>query len=151
MDEHDRRETLKNFNPAEIDPEFLPYLERINNLPHVASHQCCAGHISYETGKPDPQSPSGCWGYLGLIMDWDLAEWLNERIIRDFDWLLADNSQYWGEHAGKAPGVTENNSYVLTLAWDASAWPLPAEEICEALEEYHKLHLDADDLDEEAP
>ncbi len=136
MDAEDRKAALSSFDPDEIDVEFLPFLERINRLPHAVSMQCCLGHVEYKPIGAQTAGQSGRWGYLQLLLDLDLAEWLAE-IIRDCDWLLLERSQTWDAQAGIAPGVTENESYVLTFAWDASQWPRPAEEICRFIEEYH--------------
>jgi hypothetical protein len=141
---------LKSFNPHEIDVEFLPYLARINGLSLAASMQCCSGHVEYKPIVAATAEHPGRWGYLQLLLDLDLAEWL-EEIIRDCDWLLLERSQTWDEQAAIAPGVTENESYVLTFAWDASQWPRPAEEICRFIEEYHHDNRIGQGEDDAAP
>ena len=132
---------MADYNPEEIDPEFLLYLNRINKYNFVDSLQCCSGHMEYERSPDEGLERSGKWGYLQLLMDIDFAEWLNET-IRYCNWLLLDMSQLWDDRAWKLPGVTEDERFVLTFAWDSSSWPTPAEEICELIEKYNILSLE---------
>jgi hypothetical protein len=144
MDENDRTAALSSFNPEEIDGEFIPYLQRINQFPDVVSTQCCSGHLEYKSTPDAIVKQPGRWGYLQLLTDVDLAEWLCET-VRDCDWLLFESSQMWDEKAGMAPCVTKNQSYGLTFAWDATQWPRPAEEICGLIEEYYARRRDSDE------
>jgi len=94
--------------------------------------------------KPLPgeelKSP-GKWGYIQLLMDSDFAEWMNET-VRYCDWLLLDMSQLWDDKAWKLPGVTEDERFVLTFAWDSSSWPWSVEDIYQLIKDYHKQQLD---------
>ena len=139
MDAHDREEALKSLDRGTIDRVFLPYLDRINACPLVASQQCCIGHMKYEgqfTERPDNESER--WGYLQLLMNGELAEWLVEQ-SSGWPWLWIPCSQLWVEGA-LTPGMTDNGSVLLTFAWDAPHWPQPAEDICSAIERYWRDH-----------
>ena len=96
--------------------------------------------MEYDASPYEGQERTGKWGYLQLLMNLDFSEWLNET-VRHCHWLLLDMSQLWDDRAWKPPGVTENEWFVLTFAWDSSDWPKPAEEICQLIEKYdgHKL------------
>lgn len=135
MNRTDKQGVVSRLDPAAIDPEFLPFLERINRLPFCATVQCCIGHMKYE-GQFETQPPgsSGRWGYLQLFVSFEAAEWLMER-IDSWDWLWVPCSQLWIEDA-MTPGITDNGSFEITFAWDAQDWPRCAEDICAALEEY---------------
>ena len=123
MDDEDKRMAMCNFNPAEIDSEFLPYLERINRLPFVVSEQCYAGHIKYTMdAQYRPENESGQWGYLQLMMYHDTAVWLHEHRIGDWGWLWAMGSQMWDDLA-EEPAMTERGSVRLTFAWTPSTGP----------------------------
>jgi hypothetical protein len=137
MDEGDRRAALTTFSAKQIDADFLPFLERINRLPHAVSEQCCSGHMEYQPIKGQVDGRCARWGYLQLCLDLDLADWLSDRIL-DCGWLLLERSQLWDERAGRVPGITEAGSYQLTFAWDAGEWPKPIDEICGFIEEYHE-------------
>jgi hypothetical protein len=146
MDQEDKRLTLDTLKPEEIDPEFLPYLERINRLPFVVTKQCCIGHMEYKTeGQYLPPDGSGRWGYLELLLHDDAATWLHEGRIGDWEWLWVAGSQLWVEGAGM-PGITDSGSFDIVFAWDAKHWPKPAEDICEALEEFGRTWKRSDDL-----
>lgn len=150
MNQEDRDAALNTINPQEIDTDFLPYLERINRLPYVATQQCCVGHMPYPPEVGDPADSSARWGYLQLLLDAEVAEWLNERVTT-CEWIVIELSQLWPVYVrdqgpGQVPGITENGSIALTVAWDALSWPAPAEEVCEMLEEYEENCInDSDD------
>jgi hypothetical protein len=139
MDAHDRQEALRTLDRAAIDQEFLPYLDRINACPLVASQQCCIGHMKYEGQFTEqPENQSGRWGYLQLLMNGQLAEWLMEQ-SSEWHWLWIPCSQLWAERA-LTPGMTDNDSILLTFAWDAAHWSQPAEDICGAIERFWRGH-----------
>ena len=83
----DRRDALEHLDVAKVDADFIPYVERINRLPFVVTHQCCVGHMAYEDalGEP-PENHSAAWGYLQLLVTPEAAEWLTER-ARAWSWL----------------------------------------------------------------
>ena len=79
-------------------------------------------------------------GYFQLLMDHDLADWLNERVTES-DWLLFDMSQLWPRYKlhprpRELPGLSGKGTFILIMCLDASSWPAPAEEICSIIEEY---------------
>ena len=141
MDREERDAALSGLKPEEIDPEFLPYLERINRLPYVVTTQCCVGHMPYEAPSGEAVDASARWGYLQLLLDQDAADWLNEHVV-ECGWVLLEESQLWtmynmgDREFGRLPEVSEKGSVVLTPAWDASSWPEPAEDVCAILESY---------------
>ncbi len=137
MDTQDKQEALADFIAAEIDEAFIPYLERINQLPFAATKQCCVGHLEYK--NPDlslPAGNTGRWGYLQLLVAQDAAEWLM-TVADCWEWLWVEGSQFWLEGA-EEPGMTERGSIQIAFAWDARHWPQPAEDIYRALKSYQE-------------
>lgn len=140
IDAEDKRRELARLERDKIDPEFLPYLDRINALPFVVTGQCCIGHMEYRTDFPRPANDGGKWGYLQMLLTSSAADWLNEQIC-DWDWLWVEGSQLWAEGAD-TPGVTDGESYQLTFAWDKQEWPIPADDIVAALGKFSLLQDD---------
>lgn len=140
LEDDERSSHAPSFNPDEVDPEFIPYLERINSKPFAASVQCCAGHCDYKTPGDAPVGHTGHWGYLQLLMTGPSAVWLCQE-IHGLGWLVLPLSKMWpdqkGNKAGKMPTYTSKCNFIIAFAWDASAWPVPAEEICSLLDRYH--------------
>lgn len=141
LEAEDRRECAPPYDPAQVDPEFIPYLERINAKPFAATVQCCAGHMEYPHPSLVPVRSTEHWGYLQILMTGPSATWLSQEVLGR-EWLIDDLSKMWGEKAGEMPGYTERCNFIIAFAWDASAWPTPAEEICELLDKYHAAEPD---------
>jgi hypothetical protein len=86
MDKQDKRAALGFLVGEEIDQEFLPYLNRINQLPFAGTKQCCVGHLEYK--NPHLRLPScntGRWRYLELLVAQDAAEWLM-KVVDGWEW-----------------------------------------------------------------
>lgn len=134
-----------SFNPADVDREFIPYLERINSKPFAASIQCCVGHLKYEFPSDAPANHTGHWGYLQLLMTGPSAVWLCQE-VHGSGWLVLPLSKMWpdknGKKAGKMPTYTSKCNFIIAFAWDASAWPTPVDEICSLLDRYHAAEPD---------
>ena len=139
LDASDRKATVGQVWPDPIDVEFLPFINRINLLPFVTSVQSCIGHVNYDKFEiPEDERPLGAsekYGYLQLMLTLEAAHWLCQRAVK-WHWLWVGGSQLFIDGASN-PGVTDNESYYLTFAWDASHWPLPATDITERLEEFY--------------
>jgi hypothetical protein len=139
LDANDRKAAMGAFSPDAVDKEFLPYINRINALPFVTTTQSCVGHLRYDDQKvPANERPidaSENWGYLTLMLTLDVAQWLCQR-AQQWRWLWGAGSQLFIDGSAP-PGVTDNESYVITFAWDASHWPTPAVDLTEALEAYY--------------
>jgi hypothetical protein len=139
MDLQDRRATLATLDRAAVDPEFLPYLDRLNVCPWLATQQCCIGHMKYEGQfSKSPEDGSGRWGYLSMMMSQQLATGL-AKICDQWSWLWIPCSQLPIDGA-VAPGMTKKGSVVLTFAWEAKHWPQPAEDLCGVIEEFYAAH-----------
>jgi hypothetical protein len=136
LENQDRVTIAPPYDPTQIDPEFLPYLERINAKPFAASMQCCVGHCNYEHPGMAPPNGTGHWGYIELLMTCPSAVWLCQE-VRDRKWLIEGLSKMWGNKSGEAPSYTKRGNFIIALAWDASHWPAPADEICELMDRYH--------------
>jgi hypothetical protein len=134
---------------TEIDTQFLPYLDRINALPFVASSQCCVGHVHYTmSGKRGaPRIPkrdlpvwhTGRWGYLHMAVTVDVHEFLHETARRDGweSWLWIQGSQLWAKGAKTPCLCAEDEGWaMIAFAWDAKHWPQPIEDIASAVERY---------------
>jgi hypothetical protein len=137
MDTQDKQAALASLTSDQIDKEFLPYLDRINQLPFAATKQCCVGHLEYKNPHLRlPSESTGRWGYVQLLLAQDAAEWLM-TVADGWEWLWVEGSQFWLEGA-EEPGMTERGSIQIAFAWDARHWPQAAEDICHALEEYQQ-------------
>jgi hypothetical protein len=146
MDTQDKQAALASLESAEIDEEFLPYLERINQLQFVATEQCCVGHLEYKIPHHYwPRGNTGRWGYLQLLVTQEAADWLM-TMVDCWEWLWVEGSQLWLEGAGK-PGITERGSIQIAFAWDARYWPQAAEDICHALDSFRE-HCSVGELGE---
>ena len=141
LEDQERKDFAPPYNPAEVDVEFIPYLERINAKPFAATVQCCIGHCEYSDSSLVPANGSGRWGYLELLMTEQSATWLSEQ-IQGRDWLIEGLSKMWSDEPGELPGCTDRGNMMLAFAWDASCWPTAVEEICALLDQY-------DDADED--
>lgn len=64
----------------------------------------------------------------------DAAQWICQRAV-SWPWLWVSGSQLFLPDA-RPPEVTENESYVIAFAWDATQWPAPAADITAALEQW---------------
>jgi hypothetical protein len=97
MDTQDKQAALTTLDSAEIDEAFIPYLERINQLPFAATKQCCVGHLEYKNPNLSrPAGNTGRWGYLQLLVAQEAAEWLMTVADR-WEWLWVEGSQFWLE------------------------------------------------------
>lgn len=141
LEVEDRSEIAPPYDPTQVDPEFIPYLERINAKPFVASIQCCVGHCKYPEQGLAPANSDGHWGYLQLLMTGPSAVWLSQE-VRGREWLIIAQSKMWSDKAGEMPTYTDRCNFIIAFAWDASAWPTPAEEICSLLDMYHDADPD---------
>jgi hypothetical protein len=137
----DREAALSKLSEETVDAEFVPYLRQINALPFVVTAQCCVGHMPYDAfpGPREELPPNRTtrWGYLQLFTTLEAAEWLSESA--DWDWLWHAGSQLFIEGCGW-PEVTENESYSIAFAWDATAWPGPASDIIKLLDDFYEHH-----------
>ena len=129
LEDQERKDIARPYNPAEVDPEFIPYLGRINSKPFAASVQCCIGHCEYRDTSLMPANGSGRWDYLKLLMTGPSAAWLSQEVRRR-DWFIEGLSKMWSDKPGEMPSYTERCNFLIAFAWDASCWPTPAEEIC---------------------
>jgi len=136
LEDQERRDYAPPYNPAEVDAEFIPYLERINAKPFAATVQCCIGHCKYHDTSLVPENGSGRWGCLKLLMTGPSATWLSQEVRRR-GWLIEGLSKMWSEEAGELPSYTDRCNFMIAFAWDGSCWPTPAEEICSLLDQYH--------------
>lgn len=141
LEAEDRSELAPPYDPAQVDPEFIPFLKRINAKPFAATVQCCVGHCKYPKPGIAPANSEGHWGYLQLLMTGPSAVWLSQEVLGRA-WLIDALSKMWGGKAGEMPGYTERCNFIIAFAWDASAWPTPVEEICELLDKYHAAEPD---------
>lgn len=133
----DRRQHAPPYDPTTLeDPEFIPFLERINAKPFAASVQCCIGHCRYDDDRVSREDGGPRWGYILLLMTGPSAVWLSEQVERR-PWLIAEKSKMWGGKAGEMPSYTSHHNFMVAFAWDSTAWPTPAEEICALLDKYH--------------
>lgn len=140
MNENDKRLTLNTLDRDQVDADFLPFLDKINNFSFVVTKQCCVGHMEYkEPFSEGPLGSAGRWGYLQLLAEESLAMWLMEQIDQ-WPWLWIPCSQLWVEGA-MTPGVTEEGSFEITFAWDAQNWPQPAHDILTAIEAFQRRSL----------
>ena len=57
----------------------------------------------------------------------------------DWEWLWHAGSQLFIEGCG-CPERTENESFMIAFAWDAIAWPTPASDIIELLNDFYERH-----------
>jgi hypothetical protein len=142
VDKQERVETLASIAEGNIDRDFLPYLDRLNNLPFVATQQCCIGHMEYKNPHlAPPRNNTGRWGYLQMLTTQEAAESLMP-LTDSWDWLWIAGSQFWLDGASE-PGITECGSIQIAFAWDSQFWPKPALDICRAMEaiqsEMHEL------------
>jgi hypothetical protein len=80
LQDQERKDFAPPYNPAQVDPEFLPYLERITAKPFAATVQCCIGHYEYRDTSLVPAGGSGRWGYLKLFMTGPSATWLSQEL-----------------------------------------------------------------------
>lgn len=140
----DFQEALRFYHEEELDPEFIPYIQKINRLEAVISCQSCIGHMPYKglLGPPPchlnstlvevdpPKEHSDHWGYLLLYMTPDVFQFLNDHYsdLRNKNWFWGGASNW--DH----PAITPNGSFMVAFAWDARHWPQPAKDITEALE-----------------
>ncbi len=157
---NDIAEVMEGYDESKIDPEFLPYIHRINRLECAVTCQCCIGHIPYndstatdssETKPPQfgtnvtpenqPTRPTDKWGYLALYVTEEMLEALAERYnhLKSEDWFWDYGSKVWHDFNVKNPkyelfSVTPNESAHIVFAWDAKHWPNPAVDITNALE-----------------
>ena len=129
LEDQDRSSFAPAYNSSDVDPEFLPYLKRINAKPFAATVQCCIGHCEYRDTGLMPRNSSGLWGYLELLMTGPSAVWLSQK-VRGCDWLIAGLSKMWCDEPREMPSYTERYNFLIAFAWDGSYWPTPAEEIC---------------------
>jgi hypothetical protein len=141
LEEEDRRGYAPPYDPADVDPEFISYLERINAKPFAASIQCCFGHCKYPRPDIAPTDSGGHWGYLNLLMTGPSAVWLCQEVLGR-EWLINGLSKMWGGNAGEMPSYTDRHNFVIGFAWDAKDWPAPADEICSLLDRYHEAEPD---------
>jgi hypothetical protein len=141
LEDQERREFASPYDPAEVDPEFIPYLERINSKPFAATVQCCVGHCEYRDASLIPADGRGRWGYLELLMTGPSAAWLSQE-VRGRDWLIERLSKMWTDQPREMPSYTERCNFLIAFAWDASRWPTPVEEICALLDRYHDADPD---------
>jgi len=141
LEEQERREYARPYDAKEVDSEFIPFLERINAKPFAASVQCCAGHCDYPVPGIAPANSEGHWGYLKLLMTGPSAVWVCQEVSAR-EWLVVALSKMWGKNVGEKPDYTPRLNFVIAFAWDASSWPIPAEEICSLLDKYHALSPD---------
>lgn len=142
LEPEDRREFAPPYDLSQVDPEFIPYLERINAKPFAASVQCCIGHCPYSSGRGKASaSRDGYWGYVALLMTGPSAVWLSQELLGR-PWLVDSLSKMWGGKAGEMPTYTNRCNFIVAFAWGASAWPSPAEEICSLLDRYHAAEPD---------
>ena len=132
---------LAKADRTKIDPEFLPYLDKINQLGHVVSDQCCIGHCSYPQGIPKAELPPKAtkrWGYLSLNMTLASGSRIHEGGLLDRwekDWLWVVGSQLFLKRAQEPQLLSGVPGWGrIAFAWDAKHWPKPAEDITEALE-----------------
>ena len=135
LDPDDRAEAIRNFSEEDVDSDFLPYLNRINDLPYAVTVQSCIGHLPYRV--PDEYRPSkntGIWGYLQLMLTENAAEWLSE--VANWEWLWLEGSAIFHCDQADLPGLMPNGSILLAFAWDAHYWPKPAIDIESALYRY---------------
>jgi hypothetical protein len=141
LEAEDRRECAPPYDPAQVDPEFIPFLERINVKPFVASVQCCVGHCKYPEPGIAPANSAGHWGYLQLLMTGPSAVWLSQELLGR-EWLIVALSKLWSEKPREMPSYTKRCNFIIAFAWDASTWPTPVEEICSLLDKYHAADPD---------
>ena len=140
LEADERLSHAPRYNPGDVDPEFIPFLERINAKPFAASVQCCASHCKYAFPSDAPADQTGHWGYLQLLMTGPSAVWLSQQ-IHGRAWLILSLSQMWpssnAAKAGKMPKYTLKCNLEVAFAWDAREWPAAIEEICSLLDQYH--------------
>lgn len=154
------RSVISPYDPMQVDREFIPFLERINVKPFVASMECCIGHCPYDYAtykklfhkdgsrkkrSHKEYSRKDCWGYIQLLMTCPSAMWLCQEVVKS-GWLRIDHSKMWPYWSPVKPGAmpwhTELGNFVITLVWDSSAWPTPAEDICNLLDQYYAAEPD---------
>ena len=143
MDPQEKQTALACLGLAKIDREFVPYLDRINRLSFAVTEQCCVGHMEYKNPHlRQPSEGTGRWGYLQLLVEFEVAEWLT-TVADGWTWLWVDGSKFWMEGAAE-PAMTGRGSIEIAFAWDVCHWPEPAEGICRALESYEQIVLQKD-------
>jgi len=136
LEDQDRSSFASAYNPSDVDPEFTPYLKRINAKPSAATVQCCIGHCKYHHTGQMPQNSSGRCGYLKLLMTGPSAVRLSQE-VSGCDWLIESLSTMWCDEPLEMPSYTKRFNFLVAFAWDGSCWPTPAEEICALLDRYH--------------
>jgi hypothetical protein len=141
LEGQERKDFAPPYDTAEVDPEFIPYLERINAKPFAATVQCCIGHCEYRDTSLMPANGGDRWGYLKLLMTGPSASWLSQE-IRGRDWLIERLSKMWSDESGEMPDYTARCNFLVAFAWDAPCWPTAAEEICALLDRYHDADPD---------
>jgi hypothetical protein len=137
LEDQERMDFAPHYDPADVDAEFIPYLDRINAKPFAATVQCCIGHCEYRDTTLMRATGSGRWGYLELLMTGPSATWLSQE-VRGRDWLIEGLSKMWSDKPAELPSYTEGCNFLIAFAWDASCWPTAAEEICALLDQYHE-------------
>ena len=97
-----RRRTLEQLDPAELDPPMVDLVRRLNELPYCFTIQSCCGHFVFG-GHPDPRNlerlpPSQGAGpvqyrmaYLALCLDNGEQ---GIALLRDLERLPAIDPQY---------------------------------------------------------
>jgi len=141
LEDQERKDFAPRYDPTEVDPEFIPYLERINAKPFAATVQCCIGHCVYRNASLMPAGGSGRWGYLELLMTGPSASWLSQDLWGR-GWLIEGLSKMWSDESAEMPSYTEACNFLIAFAWDASCWPTAADEICALLDKYHDADPD---------
>jgi hypothetical protein len=131
---------LAEMDRSAVDAEFLPYVDRVNALPHAVTRQCCSKHMRYDVPKRlRPRNATKRWGYLQLVLPIAVADWTHGRGRTGVwnDWLWIHQSQLFVLGA-REPQVIDglDDCGIIAFAWDAARWPRPAEDVVSALEAF---------------